>query len=75
MGDKIYSFQYCECIHESAFETISIHKTVKGAYSAMRKYILKEYNQWREDGLKYGKQIFKHGCSEAWRVVAIQIKE
>ncbi len=75
MKDKVYSFQYTYCIYESAFATISLHKTAKGAYSAMKKHILKEYEQWREEGLRYGKQTFKHGQYEDWRIVAIPVLE
>ena len=75
MKDKVYSFQYTYCIYESAFATISLHKTAKGAYNAMKKHILKEYKDWREEGIRYGKQTFKHGQYEDWRIVAIPILE
>ena len=75
MKEEVYSFQYCECIYESAFATMSLHKTKKGAYKAMRAFIEKDYEQWREDGCRYGKQIFKHGVHEDWIIVAIPIQE
>ncbi len=75
MEDKIWAFQYTHCIYESAFETISLHKTPKGAYNAMKKHILKEYEEWRESGLRYGKQNFKHGEYEDWRIIKILILE
>jgi len=55
----LYQFLYCPCICESEYCTISIHKTPKGAYTAMRKDILKRYNEWFEWRLKYGKKHFK----------------
>jgi hypothetical protein len=66
----VWAFQYTYCIYESSFETISLHKTAKGAYKAMKKHILKEYEEWRER-----KQMFKHGEMEDWRVIKIKILE
>ena len=75
MKEEVYSFQYCSCIYESAFATISLHRTKKGAYKSMREYIESEYAKWRDDGCRYGKQNFKHGFQEAWRIMAIPIQE
>ena len=75
MKDKVWSFQYTYCVYESDFATISLHKTAKGAYNAMKKHILNEYEEWRESGLRHGKQMFKHGENEDWRIVAIPILE
>lgn len=73
MKDKVYSFEYTYCIYESAFATISLHKTAKGAYNAMKKYILEEYEDWRENGIRCGKQTFKHGQYRDWRIVTMPI--
>jgi len=35
MKDEVYSFHYCSCVYESAFATMSLHRTKKGAYDAM----------------------------------------
>ena len=75
MKEEVYSFQYCGCIYESAFATISLHRTKKGAYNSMRNYIEKDYAEWRDNGCRYGKQYFKHGVHEDWRIVAIPIDE
>ncbi len=32
---KIYQFLYCDCIHESSYTTLSLHKTKEGAELAM----------------------------------------
>ena len=32
---KVYELLYNECIYESAFDTISIHSTIKGASKEM----------------------------------------
>ena len=73
MKDNVWCFQYNYCIYEGSFATISIHKTPKGAYNAMRAKILQDYNKWRECGIRYGKKYFKHGSHEDWRVVKIPI--
>jgi len=75
MEDKVYAFQYNPCIYESGYCTISLHKTCKGAYQAMRTFILREYNIWRENGIRRGKQPFKHGAFEDWRMIVLPIYE
>lgn len=44
--DKVYEFCYNECIHESSYACISLHKTRRGAEMAMefhKKQIADEY--------------------------------
>ena len=65
----IYEFLYCDCIHESAFATISIHKTKIGAYKAMRNYLTTEYQKWYDRRIKRGKiriGVNKFGQHEDW---------
>lgn len=73
--EEVYSFQYCGCIYESSVATMSLHKTKKGAYKAMRAFIEKGYAEWRDDGYLYGKKMFTYGDGESWRVVPISIQE
>ena len=40
---KIFAFEWRYCIFESDFTTVSLHKTKAGAYRAMRKFLLNEY--------------------------------
>lgn len=40
---KLYEVLYCSCIHESGYSTLSLHRTKLGAYKAMRKAILTEW--------------------------------
>lgn len=68
---KIYEFLYCSCIFESAYGTISLHRTKAGAYKAMRKHIMTKYQKWYDERILYGKDRrwgHKFGCHEAWRV-------
>lgn len=61
----LYQFLYCPCIYESAYTCISIHKTKKGAYKALNRYLnnqfMKEYNH----RIKFGK--FK-GLFNTWKI-------
>lgn len=75
MNNKIYAFMYCSCIYESSAQTMSLHFTKKGAYKAMRTYLTNEYNKWREEGLLYGKQMFKFGIHESWFIEELKVDE
>jgi len=72
---EVFEFVYTSCIYESAFETLSLHRTKKGAYKAMREFLETEYEQWREDGIRYGKQHFKFGTYCAWAVRLRELKD
>jgi len=52
---------------------MSTHRTIKGAYKAMRGFLEKEYASWRENGIMYGKQRHKFGLHEAWTIQKIKI--
>jgi len=43
---KFFTFVYNPFIWESAASTVSVHKTKKGAYEAMRKHKLELYEEW-----------------------------
>lgn len=53
---KLYEFLYCSCVFESGYRTISVHKTKRGAYKAMNKWLNDKY--WKEWDLrmKLGKE-------------------
>jgi hypothetical protein len=72
----IYEFLYCSCIYESAYSTMSIHKTKSGAYRAMRKFITEEYQKWYDERIRKGKRKFsiqKFGIHEGWFVFEREI--
>lgn len=67
--DKIYAFEYCSCIHESAFTVVSLHFTPEGAEKAMndhKKECLDEFNKMWEDDPDKDEIVF--GEHEDWRV-------
>ena len=57
---RVFAFEYCSCIYESAFGIESMHTTKKGAYKAMRKFLLKEWEKFKESDL-YEKD-FRRQC-------------
>lgn len=71
---KIYAFKYTSCIYESAFETISLHKSKETAEVAMNKYVAKRRKEhdslWKgdEDGDEYKLEDF-----EAWEVQEMEV--
>jgi len=72
---QVFEFIYTDCIYESAMATISLHRTKKGAYKAMREFLETGYADWRDEGILYGKQHFKFGTHCAWAVRPIELKE
>jgi hypothetical protein len=72
---QVYQFIYTDSIYESAMYTVSLHKTKAGAYKAMRDFLLKDYNEWREFEIRYGKSCWKHGSHCAWRIAPIELKD
>lgn len=77
MIDKVYAFMYCGCIYESAYATISLHRTPEGAQKAMefhKNELKKEFDEMysEEELIEFG---FKFGENEAWCVKPIEILE
>jgi hypothetical protein len=75
MLNKVYAFEYTSCIYESSFKTMSIHRTKKGAYKAMRNFLETEYAKWRNYNLIFGVDSFKFGYLESWRIVEVDVLE
>lgn len=46
----VYSAEYNDCIHESAFGTLSLHRSYEGACQAVRKHEMKALRQWKKSG-------------------------
>jgi hypothetical protein len=77
--DVVYEFGYQPCIYESAMSTVSIHKTFKGAYKAMREHLLHSYKKWYDSRILYGKirsyGVDKFGYMEMWKVYKTPLQE
>ena len=72
---EIYGFYFNYDTYESAATLISVHRTLRGAYKAMRKFIIDDYNCWYDDRTLTGKQIFKHSFGQAWYINKMQLCE
>ena len=68
---KVYAFEWCDCVYESAFGVVSLHDTKKGAYVAMRKRKLREAARER-DMQRKGYRGYRD-TSTAARVRAIHV--
>ena len=67
--EYVYEFLYNDCIHESSYAIISTHKTLKGAYNAMRKFIYGSYLEWNDERIRFGKSKGeKPFYAERWRI-------
>lgn len=73
---KVYQFLYCPCIWESAFGTISLHRTKKGAQEAMKAHKAEkraEFDELYVDAKPH--RLIKFGLYEAWKVEAIELQD
>lgn len=43
---RVYAAMWCDCVYESGYTPISLHKTKRGAFKALLKY---RYDLWAED--------------------------
>lgn len=75
---EVFEFVYTDCIYESAMATMSLHRTKKGAYKAMREFLETEYAKWYDMRILYGKDkdwVDKFGLHCAWAVRPIELRE
>lgn len=78
---KIYEALYCCCIHESAYATISLHKTKKGAEKAVRehkKLIKKEWDDSHKGNskeAKYFRSRFKWNGMVDWDIKETELND
>jgi hypothetical protein len=83
---KIYAFQWTSCVYESAFFTVSLHKTRLGAYKAMRGMLLEEWEsnfkiRIHGEKLEADTRYFRlrggdHPLEfERWKVVTMEVLE
>ena len=71
---RVYAFEWCDCVFESAFGVKSLHATKVGAYRAMRAHLLSFANEDRENALRYDMGPAWNGLRyKRWRVRAIEV--
>jgi hypothetical protein len=66
----IYEFLYCSCTFESAYATMSLHRTKAGAYKAMKDHKWNTYMEWYENRALYGKRNnrFAYDFGQDWTI-------
>lgn len=76
--NHVWVFYYNSCIHESAPSAVSLHRTARGAYQAMRGALQKEYDEWQRLRTEFGKSrdyVDKFGLHQEWFVGKLEIKD
>jgi hypothetical protein len=72
----VYAFLYNSCIYESAFATMSLHKTRKGAEMAMEFHkAQKEKEHWEIYNRPDDYYTSPFGEHEAWIVDEIEVQD
>jgi hypothetical protein len=71
----IFAFLFCDCIYESNYRVISLHRTKKGAYQEMNQYINNLYSEWNEERIQKGKQHSEEKwCTmQSWKITKYSI--
>lgn len=69
----VFAFEWCNFTFESSFEAVSLHATKAGAWWALRRRLLAEAADARDDDLRYGKSRHKWSEFKAWRVRRIEV--
>jgi len=69
MIDKIWEFAYTDCIHESMMAAISLHRSEKGAETAMYLHKEEKRQKWKLDyPTKKEQSEMPFGTHMAWGV-------
>lgn len=71
---NVYKFDYCSDVFESSFKTVSVHKSIRGAYKAMKQHRLMKFNEW----MKYSnclRKAYKDTHDRAWRISKTELLE
>lgn len=69
---EVYKAMYCPCIHESGYVTISIHRTLKGAYKAIKAHKIEVFEEWLT-GSKFGKKYWRSDHGQAWHITKVEL--
>jgi hypothetical protein len=77
-NEYIYAFMYCPCIHESAYGTVSLHRTESGANAAMELDKEQQRKEHEESYSSVSKDILdtlyvEFGTFEDWKVDKITL--
>jgi hypothetical protein len=72
MTETVYAFMYCDCVFESSFATISLHRSKEGAEKAMEAHRAKK-KEWHDKMYADEDEDFKFGEFEDWTVEPLEI--
>lgn len=78
MTDKIYEFSYTDCIYECGGQAVSLHKTKKGAETAMYLHKENERKKWEKmygNEAEQTRQKMKFGEHCAWDIYERELLE
>lgn len=64
---EIFEVKFTNCVYESAYATISTHKTNKGAYKTLNKFLNETYKDWQDNRTLYGKLQRGEKCFDMCR--------
>lgn len=74
---EVWVAEWCDCVYESGFSILSVHATAIGAYRAMRKKLLPEWDEDRDLRLRFG--AFRRGDktlgSKSWRIKKYEVQK
>jgi Holliday junction resolvase len=71
--EYIYLAQFNDCIYESSYATLSIHKTRKGAKLALEKHKLKEQKAFIK---VFGKEkALSYRDDKSWVIIKMKLKD
>lgn len=65
---KVYAFEYTHCIFDSAFWTVSVHRTKAGAYKAMMKHKNDCWYADRKMAFRDAESVAQIGWMERWQI-------
>lgn len=69
---RVFAFEWCDCVFESAFGVVSLHRTKRDAFKAMvRKANDDWYKERRE--MQYNEGKWQPLRFAAWRVSTMQV--
>ena len=77
---KMYQALYCSCVYESAYETLSIHRTKKGAEKAVEAHknkLKKEHNLMQKRFKRHGMPKAEHSWDvhQGWDISEIELMD
>jgi len=71
--EYIYEFCYQPCTYESAPATMSIHRSLIGAYTAMKAHRLRVFWDWRKTPNEFRKS-FQDNFAQDWFIKKTEIQ-